>query len=123
MDILPSLHRRLPVARPVENGPRRNRVGLFVVVTFGAAALSGLAAVLGVGPLGEIGSALNTVIYGDPRIDASTLFPPVPPVHKVVIVYDPPASRPPAQPPKPVNSGPPAGPPPAPPPAPEPGDN
>jgi hypothetical protein len=71
--------------------PRRSRVGWFVVLTLSAGALSGIAAVLGVGPFGSVQEmAAEGLRHGaaPAQIAASTLFPTVGPRHKLVNIYD-----------------------------------
>ena len=92
-----------------ENAPKRNRAWLFVWITLGAGALSAVAALLG-GWLTEL-SNLTATNPPPAQIEARALFPPVPAVHKVVDVYDPP---PPAAQPKPAPKPPAAAPTPTP---------
>jgi hypothetical protein len=84
-----------------EKQPTRNRTGRFAVLILGAGALSGIAAMLGVWPFGGLQVLVTHVIRGDETaapIEARTLFPPVPPVHQVIDVYDPPPPVAPAPP-------------------------
>ena len=93
--------RRLVRPSSREKKPRRNRTGLFAVLTLGAGGLSGVAALLGVPPFGNLQTLVTQFLHPDSPspIEAHTLFPPVPPVQKVVDIYDPapPAPRPPVQ--------------------------
>lgn len=71
-------------------GPRPKRSGLFTGLTLGAGALAGIAALLGIPPFGNLQAIATHVLQGtNPVIEARALFPPVPPTHKVVDVYDP----------------------------------
>jgi hypothetical protein len=97
---------------------KRSRVGRNVVLIFGAGVVSGAAALAGIPPFGSLQALLapiSELLHPQPPaapIQASAIFPPVPPVHKVVDVYDPPppapratsAPQPPAAPPKPKAS-------------------
>jgi hypothetical protein len=84
-----------------EKQPKQNRTGRFAVLILGAGAVSGTAAMLGVWPFGSLQLFVTQIIHGPPTgpIEARSIFPPVPPVHQVIDVYDPP---PPAAPPAPV---------------------
>ena len=75
-------------ARP----PKRNRAWLFLFLTLGAGAVSGILALVGPGLVTDVGAAITTHVAAtaEPQIQASTLFPPVGPQHKVIDVYDPP---------------------------------
>jgi hypothetical protein len=87
-----------------EKQPKRNRTGRFAVLILGAGALSGIGAMLGVWPFAGLQVLVTHVIQGDATvvpIEARTLFPPVPPVHQVIDVYDPPPPAPPAAKPAP----------------------
>ena len=77
-----------PESRP----PKRNRAWLFFLLTLGAGAVSGILALIGPGLVTDVGAAITTHVAAtaDPQIQASTLFPPVGPQHKVIDVYDPP---------------------------------
>jgi hypothetical protein len=89
-----------------DNQPKQNRTGRFAVLVLGAGAVSGVAAMFGVWPFGSMQALVNQIVHGPPTgpIEARSIFPPVPPVHQVIDVYDPPpAAPPPAQPaPKPA---------------------
>jgi hypothetical protein len=78
--------------------PKRNRALLFGVLTLSAGAGAGIAALVATTlAVGVEALAKDFHVHRNaaaPVIAASTLFPPVPPVHKVVNVYDPPASPP-----------------------------
>jgi hypothetical protein len=102
---------RLPGTGSVKAGmqkrePKRNRAGLFAVITFGAGGISGLAAMAGIWPFSGLQAFLPTIgaashlVTGDPstQIQASSIFPAVPPIHKVIDVYDPPPPAPRQQP-------------------------
>jgi hypothetical protein len=75
----------------------RNGVLLFVFVTLGAGAAAGFVALatttLSIG-LQTLAADFAPYDYTAWPIEAGTLFPPVPAVHKVVNVYDPPPARP-----------------------------
>lgn len=74
-----------------EEEPRRKRAKRFLLIVFSFGALSGVLALLGIPPFGNIQTLINQVFYSAPNpVSASSIFPPVPPVHKVVDVYDPP---------------------------------
>jgi hypothetical protein len=74
-----------------ERKPSKNRVGRFIVFTLGSGALAALLAIV----IAGIPTVLGVVFpAGSPEIQASALFPPVQPVHKVVDVYDPPKQAP-----------------------------
>ena len=99
--------REAEVAGRVER--KRTRLGRYLVFIFGAGVTSGMAAIAGIPPFGSFQALVGPVsatlrpMPANGPIAARTIFPPVPPVHKVVDVYDPP---PPArhsdpQPPKP----------------------
>jgi hypothetical protein len=97
---------------------KRSRLGRYVVLIFGAGVVSGTAALAGIPPFGSLQALLTPIsqlLHPQPPpapIQASAIFPPVPPVHKVVDVYDPPppapratsAPQPPATSPKPKAS-------------------
>ncbi len=93
--------RRIAVGRsmktaPRERKPRRNRSLRFLVLTFGSGAVAAILAIVIAGiptVLGLVFPAGST-----PEIQASAIFPPVPPVHKVIDVYDPPKQAPRPQP-------------------------
>jgi hypothetical protein len=97
---------------------KRSRLGRYVVLIFGAGVVSGTAALAGIPPFGSLQALLapiSQLLHPQPPpapIQASAIFPPVPPVHKVIDVYDPPppapratsAPQPPATSPKPKAS-------------------
>jgi hypothetical protein len=72
--------------------PKRNRAWLFFFLTLGAGAVSGILALVGPAVVTDVGAAITTHVAPtpDPQIQASALFPPVGPQHKVIDVYDPP---------------------------------
>lgn len=80
--------------------PKRNRAWLFLLLTLGAGAASGILALIGPALVTDVGAAITTHVpaTADPQIHASTLFPPVGVQHKVIDVYDPPPPRAPAPP-------------------------
>jgi hypothetical protein len=95
--------RRLANMRPArstarDRTPRKSRVWRFVFITFGSGALAALIAIA----IAGAPTVLSVAFPADspPQIDASVLFPPAQPVHKVVNVYDPPPRQAPA--PRPV---------------------
>lgn len=75
---------------------KRTRLGRYLVLIFGAGITSGVAALAGIPPFGSVQALLGPVsksLHPTPPsspILASAVFPSVPPVHKVVDVYDPP---------------------------------
>lgn len=75
---------------------KRSRVRRYVVLIFGVGVVTGTAAMAGIPPFGSLQALLAPVshlIHPQPapaQIQASAIFPPVPPVHRVVDVYDPP---------------------------------
>jgi hypothetical protein len=81
-------------AGPQQNKRKTNRVFMFLVLTTGAGALAELIALLAPGMVSGAGE-LVTILQGNSpvQIEASTLFPPVPPQHKTVDVYDPAPAR------------------------------
>jgi hypothetical protein len=71
--------------------PKRGRLRLFLLLVLAAGAGSGIAALMGNSLLIDVQTLVidvhdKTVVQ---TIDARTLFPTVPPVHKTVDVYDP----------------------------------
>lgn len=61
-----------------------------------AGAISGLAALIGIAPFGDLRVLINDSVYGGPnQIQAGSVFPAVQPTHKTVDVYD--AAPPPAR--------------------------
>lgn len=90
--ILSSVQAGSPRKRAKRNGP-----WLFTFLTLGAGTVAGLAALVAttllVG-LQTLASDFAPTANTAPAIEARTLFPPVPAVHKVVNVYDPPAAAP-----------------------------
>jgi outer membrane biosynthesis protein TonB len=74
-----------------QSGPKRNRTRQFLFLTFGAGALSGLVALIGPGLLTVAGAAITTHVATTAAkpIQASAVFPPVPPKTQVIDVYDP----------------------------------
>src|SRR5712664_378071 len=83
---------------------KRSRVGRYVVLIFGVGVVSGTAALAGIPPFGSLQAVLapiSQLLHPQPPpapIQASAIFPPVPPVHKVVDIYDPPPPAPRASP-------------------------
>lgn len=84
-----------PRTGPDPRPPKRNRAWLFLLLTLGAGAVSGILALVGPGLVTDVGAAITTHIAATTNqpIQASTLFPPVGVQHKVVDVYDPPPPR------------------------------
>jgi hypothetical protein len=78
--------------------PKKNRTGGFALLILGAGGISGVAALLGVPPFGNLQVFVKQIVQGPPSgpIEARSIFPAVPPVHQVIDVYDP---APPAPPP------------------------
>ena len=107
--------------------PGRNRAWLFAWLTLGAGAGSGMAALIGTSFLMNLQTLFSAIAAQDgapPQIEARTLFPPVPAVHKVINVYDPPPAAAPSSPsPKPPRATPTPSPRHSPRPTPTPGDN
>jgi hypothetical protein len=85
-------------SKPDPKERKRNRAGLFLVLTLTAAGMSGFLAMLGFGPFGSLQVLAHQIISSgqSAQIQAGSIFPSVPPVHKVVTIYDPPRSAPPA---------------------------
>jgi len=81
-----------PRTGPESRPPKRNRAWLFFFLTLGAGAVSGILALVGPAVVTDVGAAITTHVAptAEPQIQASTLFPPVGPQHKVIDVYDPP---------------------------------
>ena len=74
--------------------PRRKRAARYLLIIFSAGALAGLASLIGVWPFGDVKAEIDRLVYGTPpQIQASSIFPPVQPVHQVVNVYDPPPDK------------------------------
>lgn len=89
--------RRLAIGRsmrtaPRDRKPRKNRLVRFLFLTFGSGALAALLAIAIAGVPTVLGLVFPT--GPQPKIQASALFPPVPPVHRVIDVYDPPKQAP-----------------------------
>ena len=72
--------------------PQKHRTWLFLFLTIGAGAVSGILALVGPGLVTDVGAAITThVAATTPQpIKASAVFPSVPPQHQVIDVYDPP---------------------------------
>jgi hypothetical protein len=90
--------RRLAARRLVRKGstaeePPQKRAARYFLVVFTAGLLSGVAAWLGIWPFGSIQTLMAEVFgtSGNAQISASSIYPPVQPVHKTVDVYDPPS--------------------------------
>ena len=84
--------------------PRKSRTGGFALLILGAGGISGVAALLGVPPFGNLQVFVRQIVQGPPSgpIEARSIFPAVPPVHQVIDVYDPaPPPPPPAAAPAP----------------------
>ena len=83
-----------------EEDPRRRRAKRYLLIVFSAGTISGLAALIGLGPFGDLQVLINDWVYGGPAaINASAVFPTPAPTHRTVDVYDPaPVSRPTSQP-------------------------
>lgn len=101
--------RRLAIGRsikaaPRDRKPRKNRAARFLVLTLGSGVLAALLAIVIAGIPTVLGLVFPT--GPTPQIQASAIFPPVQPVHKVINVYDPPkpAPRPVSNPPAPAPS-------------------
>jgi hypothetical protein len=91
---------------------KRNRVRRFALVTLSAGAISGVGAMFGIWPFSGLQVLATQLVQAAPAnsaIQARTLFPPVPPVHQVVDVYDPPPAVAPAQYPRAPNPEPESG--------------
>ncbi len=89
--------RRIAIGRsmktaPRDRKPRRNRSARFLILTLGSGALAALLAIVIAGIPTVLGLVFPTGLT--PEIQASAIFPPVPPVHKVIDVYDPPKQAP-----------------------------
>ncbi len=74
--------------------PGRNRIFRFIVLTFGSGAAAALFAIL----IAGLPTVIAIVIPTAPpaQLQAAQLFPPVPPLHKTVVIVDPPVYRAPA---------------------------
>jgi hypothetical protein len=84
--------------------PKKNRTGGFALLILGAGGVSGVAALLGVPPFGNLQVFVKQIVQGPPSgpIEARSIFPAVPAVHQVIDVYDPaPPPPPPAAAPAP----------------------
>ena len=82
--------RGLARAGSTEEDPRRKRAKRYLLIVFSAGAISGLAALIGIGPFGDLRALINEWVYGGPsQINASAVFPVAQPSHKTVDVYDP----------------------------------
>jgi len=81
---------------PRDRKPRKNRVVRFLILTVGSGALAALLAIAIAGIPTVLGLVFPT--GPTPAIQASAIFPPVQPVHKVIDVYDPPKQAPTAAP-------------------------
>ena len=81
---------------PRERMPRKNRAVRFLFLTLGSGALAALLAIVIAGVPTVLGLVFPT--GPSPEIQASVIFPPVQPVHKVIDVYDPPRQAPRPQP-------------------------
>ena len=95
------MNSRLAIGRsmktPVrDRKPRKNRSLRFLVLTLGSGAIAALFAIVIAGIPTVLGLVFPTAPA--PVIQASTFFPPVQPVHKVIDVYDPPTQAPRPQP-------------------------
>jgi hypothetical protein len=82
------------------------RTGRYVALALGSGVVSGVASMAGIWPFNGFQSVLvhaAQIVHptaGSAPIQAGAIFPPVPPVHKVIDVYDP-------APPQPAKSAPP----------------
>ncbi len=83
-----------------EDRPKRNRLRLFLLLTLGAGGGAWIAALIANSWLGYLATLVIDVhsSMGPQVIEARTMFAPVPPVHKTVTVYDPPAATGPSRP-------------------------
>jgi hypothetical protein len=107
MDVRWSKSRRVEATDPDEKKRKRNRTGPILLLTLAVAAGSGVAAMLGIGPFGSLQALAHQIVYREQpaSIQAGAIFPSVPPVHKIVNVYDPPRPAPAPKPaPQPENS-------------------
>lgn len=79
--------------------PGRNRIVRFIVLTLGSGSAAALFAIL----IAGLPTVVAIVIPTKPptQLQAGQLFPPVPPVHKTVVINDPPVYRAPAPAPAP----------------------
>lgn len=83
-------------ADPPNHTRKGGRARLFLLLTLGAGAGAGVAALIGNSILLDLQNLVIDVhsnIVVQP-IEAKTLFPPVPPQHQTIDVYDPPATSP-----------------------------
>jgi hypothetical protein len=96
--------RRIAVRAAIgHDHPKKNRTGGFALLILGAGGVSGVAALLGVPPFGNLQVFVKQIVQGPPSgpIEARSIFPAVPPVHQVIDVYDPAPPPPPAAAPAP----------------------
>jgi hypothetical protein len=78
------------------NGAKRGGAWLFALLTLGIGAMAGMAALVAttlMAGVQALASDFAPYDYTASPIEATTLFPPVPAVHKVINVYDPPPAR------------------------------
>jgi len=99
-------------ADSLQKTPRPNLVWLFGMLTLGTGAVTGFASLVIGSFLTDVQAATATYLHGNASADpiqAATLFPPVPPVTKVIDVYDPPPAalqpRPASRPPENASEG------------------
>lgn len=81
--------RGLARAGSTDEDPRRKRASRYLLIIFSAGAISGLAALIGLGPFSDLHVLINQWVYGGPgQIQASSVFPAVQPTHRSVDVDD-----------------------------------
>jgi hypothetical protein len=77
------------------NQRKRSRTGRYVLLALGSGIVSGVASMAGIWPFGGMQTVLVHAaqivhpLAGSQPIQAGSIFPPVPPVHRVIDVYDP----------------------------------
>jgi hypothetical protein len=89
-----SLRRPLRATLGIPSGKKRNkrnRAGWYAALILGAGALTGIAALLGVWPFGDLRVFVSDAMRphaSSSQIQARAIFPPVGPQHRVLDVYD-----------------------------------
>ena len=80
--------RGLAATGSTEAEPRRKRAARYLLIVSSAGAISGLAALIGLGPFGDLRHLIDAPVSGPNQIRASAVFPTPQPTHKTVDVYD-----------------------------------
>lgn len=94
-----NIRRAAPAGTPSDsrepNQRKRSHTGRYVLLALGSGIVSGVASMAGIWPFGGMQTVLvqaAQIVHkpaGSAPIQAGSIFPPVPPVHKVIDVYDP----------------------------------